>query len=74
MNTQSQNKAFEIQLRSACENHLKDDIDVDNYISVVLDEMYWGEDKPYATETGTDYYHEIGSRYSNDGNPHVVNL
>lgn len=70
--TRQKNKEFESHLRSACETHLKNNYDVDTYVLNVINDMSWGENEPLHDETGTEYYHEIGSFYTKSGNPHVV--
>lgn len=73
MSNKTRMQEFEDTLRTECEEHLKDSFDVDHYVNVTLDSMYYGGDNPrYMGEDGNEYHFEIPARDSKDNRPHTV--
>ena len=66
------NTDFAEHLHVDCEKHLKQGIDVDQYVDAVLDEMWRGQ--RYESADGTPHYYEIPKIHTRSGNPVVVRL
>lgn len=60
---------FEIQLGIAAHENLRDDMDAERYVQVVLDMMWDGD--TYTDHDG-DTYHEIKAHYTKHGQPVVI--
>ena len=66
------NTDFAEHLHVDCEKHLKQGIDVDQYVDAVLDEMWRGQ--RYESADGTPHYYEIPKIHTRSGNPVVGRL
>ena len=66
------NLQFEVALYETAKQVLKPSIEPEGYCEEVLNNLWCADLNTYADSNGDERYHEIGSKYTKDGNPVVI--